>query len=286
MADALVMTPEEIEARDAKEEAARERRNERARKKRAAKAARKYVPKMPHKLVVFRNEDKDCGNWSESWRKPKNRNIGMLPHSFRLLALGAVSRGKSNTLKNLFLTHQGSSRPFRELYICTCSLQSKEWLDLDPTGIMNELPGVDFFNPKLKTCLIIDDFELTRLSTAERRKLSTLFRFVSSHRNVSIMLGYQSFFDVNPIARKCANVFLVYRPTSIGELNTIANRVGLSADDINYIFDHICTGAYDSLMVDNSVGSPARLRKNVYEVIELEGTAAAPLPTETVEVIK
>ena len=34
---------------------------------------------------------------------------------------------------------------------------------------------------------------------------------------------------------------------------------------MRHIFKHICNGPYDNLMVDLSVNSPARLRKNIYE---------------------
>ena len=260
-------SPEEVAEEKALAEEKRLRKNERQRKKREQKAKRKYRPTLPRKIVVIKNSEKDVGNWSENWQSPKDRNIACIPHSFRLLALGAVSRGKSNTMKNLFLVHQASSRPFKELYICTCSLASTEWNDLEPTGLMDSLPDVEFFDRKKKTCLIIDDMELNKLSREQERRLSTIFRFVSSHRNLSVMCGYQSFFDTHPLIRKCANVFLLYKPTSRQEESMIANRVGLDKEDLHYIFKKICNGPYDSLMVDRSVGTPYPLRRNVYEPI-------------------
>ena len=32
------------------------------------------IPKMPNKIVIIKNADKDSGNWMETWDKPKNRN--------------------------------------------------------------------------------------------------------------------------------------------------------------------------------------------------------------------
>ena len=248
--------------------ARRERRNAKARDKREKHNLKKSRPKMPREVVVIKNVEKDVGNWMETYAKPKNRNIGCLPHPFRLCALGGVGRGKTNTLKNLFLIHQASSRPFKELYIVTCDVSSREFLDLEPTGIMDNMPDLDMFNPKLKTCILIDDFEFERISSSDKRKLSTLFRFVSSHRNVSIMCGYQSFFDTPSICRKCSNVFLIYKPNSSQELTCIANRVGLNGDELHNIFETVCNGVYDSLMVDLIPGTPARLRKNIYQVID------------------
>ena len=237
--------------------------------KKKPEAVRKRPPKLPNKIQVIKNSEKDVGNWMERWNKPKNRSIGCLPHPFRLCALGGVGRGKSCTLKNLFLAHQSTHKPFKELYIVTCDASSTEWLDCEPTGIFDELPDITLFNPKKKTMLIIDDLELCRLGREGERNLSTLFRFVSSHRNVSIMVGYQSFFDVNTIIRKCSNVFILYKPNGSQEVSLIANRVGMEKEDLNHIFNHICNGTYDSLMVDFTIDSPYKLRKNVYQPIQM-----------------
>ena len=248
----------------------RDERNEKARKRREKKAKRKYRPKMPRKIVVIKNEDKT--GWVESWDKPKNRNIACIPHSFRLIASGSVGRGKTNCLINLFLVHQASSRPFKELYICCCSLESKEWLKLEPTAIMTELPDPEMFDGKQKTCLIIDDFEFEKSNKQTMRNLSTLFRFTSTHKNLSIMCSYQVFFAIPAVARKCASHFILYKPNSTIELNTIANRVGMDTEDIRYIFKKLCNGRFDNLMIDMSPDCKPglKLRKNVYEPIVLD----------------
>jgi hypothetical protein len=225
------------------------------------------VPKLGRKIYIIKNADKDTG-WMESWGDAP-KNIGKIPHPFRLLALGGVGRGKTNNLKNLFLHHQGGNRKFKELYICCCDVNSKEWLNLEPTGIMDELPSLELFDPTKKTMLIIDDFEFEKSNKETMRRLSTLFRFVSSHRNVSIMCGYQSWFDCPTIARKCASCYLIYKPNGKSELSSIANRVGMESEDMHYIFKNICSGIYDSLFVDKTIGSPAELRKNIFEKIEI-----------------
>ena len=72
--------------------------------KRKKRVLNRGVPKLGRKIVVIKNKDKDTG-WMEKWgNKPKN--IGRVPHPFRLLALGGVGRGKTNTMKNIFLQHQ------------------------------------------------------------------------------------------------------------------------------------------------------------------------------------
>ena len=216
-------------------------------------------------LVVLKNADKARFK-QEKWTP--GRSIGCIPHPFRAVFLGGVGRGKPNTIKNIFLCHQASPDKFKELYIVSPST-SEEWEDCDPTDTLTDLPGPELFNPKRKTLLIIDDFELTGINTAQKRKLSTLMRYVSSHANVSIMLSFQSFFDVPAIARKCANVFCVWRPASKLETNTIGNRCGLDKGVLDSLFKEHAEGPYDSIMVDRTVGSPAPIRKNVYEKLEL-----------------
>lgn len=262
------MSPDKIIIMSDSEEDARKKKEERKVKKEARqkRVLNRKVPKLGRKLVVIKNKDKDTG-WMEKWGDTP-KNIGRIPHPFRLLALGGVGRGKTNTMKNLFLQHQSGRRKFKKLYVCCCDVDSQEWLDLEPTGLMDELPDLSLFDPNEKTCLIIDDFEFEKQNKATARKLSTLFRFVSSHRNLSIMCGYQSWFDCPSIARKCANCYLIYKPNGHLELSNIANRCGMPPDDMHEIFNTVCDGTYDSLMVDKTIGTPAPLRKNVFQKIE------------------
>jgi hypothetical protein len=231
------------------------------------KIKKKKIPKLPTQNIIIKNADKDTG-WCEKW--VPGQNIGLLPHPFRLVALGSVGRGKTNSCKQIFLRHQCSRRKFKKLIVITCDIESQEWLDCSPTILTDEMVGLEEFDDGVKTCVIIDDFEMQKASSDVQRKMSTLFRFISSHKNVSVMLSYQSFFDCLPIARKCATQFLLYKPNSRMELDTVSNRCGIDSKDMRYIFKHICSGPYDNLMVDLSVHSPARLRKNIYEVITMD----------------
>jgi hypothetical protein len=83
------------------------------------------------------------------------------------------------------------------------------------------------------------------------------------------MCSYQSFFDVPSIARKCANAFLLYKCSSRAELTTIENRTGLEKGSLKTLFKTVASDTYDSIMLDRTIGTPAPLRKNIYEKIEL-----------------
>ena len=236
-------------------------------KEKKPRRKKKRVPKIPNELIKIKNSDKDTGNWMETWDEPANRSPGCLPHSFRLVCLGGVGRGKTNAMKQLFLQHQSTARKFKKLYIITCDAQSTEWLDCEPDAIMTEMPDPYMFDTGEKTCLILDDYEMQRMDSDSTRKLATLFRFISSPKSVSIMASYQSFFCLVPICRKVANCFIIYKPTSKAELTVIANRVGLDAHDLKQMFKQFCTEYYDFIMIDMTKNTPYPIRKNIYQSI-------------------
>ena len=216
-------------------------------------------------LPILDNTDKSRIK-KESWKDP-GRTLACLPHPCRVLALGGVGRGKTNTLKLLFLEHQKTKNPFVELIVVSPE-SSTEWDDAQPTLIINDLPSPELFNPERKTLLVIDDFELTGLNTSQKKALSTLFRYVSSHCNVSIYMSFQSFLDCPSIARKCASTFVIWDSASRLERSMICNRVGLSKGSLDYLFRYVADGEYDSITIDRTVGTPHFIRKNLYEAID------------------
>ena len=219
------------------------------------------------KIAILGNADKERIK-SESWHD-KDRTLSCIPHPCRILYLGRPGCGKTNLAKNLFLQHQLTKNPFKELIIVSPDT-SDEWLDAQPTMVINDLPGAELFDVNKKTLLVIDDYELTGLNQSQRKKLSTLFRYVSSHCNVSIYMSFQSALDCPNIARKCCNVFCLWAGSSKLERSLICNRVGLNKGMLDHIFKNHCTDDFDSVMIDRSIGSPAMIRKNVYEPLDEE----------------
>jgi hypothetical protein len=228
---------------------------------------KKRIPALPKHNIIIKNADKDVGNWKEDWDHPKNRDISHIPHSFRLCALGAPGKGKTNYLKQLFLRHQSSSKKFKRLVVVTGDLSTKEWDDCEPTMLIDTIPEIEMFHDSVKTCVIIDDYEFEKCGSREMRKLTTLFRMISTHKSVSVMASYQSFFHTPTICRKTANVFILYKPTSDNELVTIANRVGIPHDKLKKLFKKHCPKYYDMIMIDLTKDSPYPVRKNIYENI-------------------
>lgn len=249
-----------------------------ARKKaRDKKNKRKKPPRLPQEVVKIRNSEKDQGNWYESWKTPKNRKIGNFPHPYRMVLSAGTGCGKTLTAKNILLQAQATDRPFKEVYVCSCSMDNTEWNDCEVTGLIMDIPDFNMFDKSKKTLLIFDDRELLTLSRSEQSRLSTLVRHTSTHRNLSIMLLFQSYFDVPPIFRKCSNVFVLWKPRSSRALTLISNSVGMEPEDIHEIFETQLTSPYDSLCIDMTVGTPFPIRKNVFQpILNKDGECKMP----------
>ena len=231
------------------------------------KKKKKKIPKLPRHNIIIKNADKDTG-WMESWDKPKNRSPADIPHSYRALFLGGCGKGKTNLMKQCLLATQSSSRKFKQVYVVQCSMDSHEWDDICPTQVFDRLPEVDMFDTGEKTLLIIDDYEFERMGKEELRKLTTLFRAISTHKSVSIMCSYQSFFHVPSIARKTANFFCIYKPKSNMELNYLSRAVGIKYEDLKHMFREFASDHYDCLIFDDTKNSPYKIRKGLYQKIE------------------
>ena len=143
--------------------------------------------------------------------------------------------------------------------------------------MLNEVPNLKFWNevcaadadgPPVKRLVILDDLEM---KGAERLKnLQTLFRYISSHKGFSLCLNFQNFFGLEPVIKKCANIFVIWRPRDRDEIGRIEKRVGLDKGTLKEIFDAVAPDDIDSICVDHTRNSPAPLRLNMWTPIEVD----------------
>ena len=221
--------------------------------------------KLPKKLIEIKNADK---GWTEKWSENRAKDISNFPHPSRISLIGPPSVGKSFICKHLLL-HQ---RPmFKELYVihgdhdCT-----NEYEDVEPTMMMGEFPPIDFWDGKVKTLCIIDDVEFSNLNKEQQARMNKLVRYGSSHKNITLYFTHQNFFELPNLVRKLCNVFIIWRPRSTMELKMIANRVGMKASELEYIFDNVCSEYRDSLCIDLNYNTPTILRKNLWKEIDIQ----------------
>ena len=222
---------------------------------------------LTHSIFGLPNKDKDSG-WCESFDE-KEHGLSRLVHPFKALLSGRPNSGKTTVMHNLFLHIQTSSRPFKTLIVIQPST-SKEHDILDPTCILSDIPDVESLvnEDNGKTLILIDDWDMDSINKRQRQNLSMLFRYVSSHHNISVMMSYQSFFDVPTIIRKTCNYFFLWSTNNKDEMNLIAKRVGYNKDVFRRLFKEHIKNKRDFIVVDQK--SPYPLRKNLFEPIDYD----------------
>jgi energy-coupling factor transporter ATP-binding protein EcfA2 len=235
--------------------------------KKPRKLNKKNCGKPPKRIVAIKNKDK---RGHESWNPSRAKDIGNFPSPARILLLGPCGVGKSTLIKNLIL-HQ---RPrFEEVVLIHEDSEfTKEYDDLDVTEKLSDVPGIDYWEydgPYIKRAVIIDDLELTSANKERMKNLAILFRYCSTHKGLTIYFAHQSFFDVTSLVKKMANIYVLWKPRAYSELALIENRVGYAKGTLKELFQTVATGHRDSITVDLTEGTPAPLRKNIWERISV-----------------
>lgn len=230
------------------------------------KRRKKPLPRAPNEIVPIKCADKvGVEHWDD-----KHKDIANFPAPMRMLLLGPPNKGKSTLIKNIII----HARPrYKEVYLIHEDAEfSKEYDDLEPTEKLRDIPELEYWEydgPHVKRCVIIDDLEYTGANKDRLRRLAVLFRYASSHKGLSVILAHQSFFDVPIIAKKMSNVFVIYKPMARNELSMIENRVGMPQGMLEQLFDTLATNFNDSICVDKTKNTPAPLRLNIFQPIEI-----------------
>lgn len=225
--------------------------------------ARKKFKTLPKKMIYMKNGDKLN---HEKWFP--NRNIANLPRPYRAILCGGVNSGKTTTAKNLILR---AYPRFDRIMLVHCSPSSTEWddLGLSEEDKFTDIPDMDEFPEEGSTekCLIIlEDVEYVG-PESKHKNLYMLFRYISTHRNTSVILNYQNFVSIPKIARRLANFFTIWRMPDGDQMRIIEKKVGLKKNELLEMFEACCDDPRDSLSFDLTLKSPAPIRKNLFQVI-------------------
>jgi hypothetical protein len=223
---------------------------------------KKQKQRLPKKILPMPNKDKI---WHERWKK--NRDMLNIPHPYRAVLLGPPNCGKGCITKNLIIR---AKPDFEEIYCVHLDAQyTKEWEEVD-AKMLSEIPEPDQWVGEVKTLVILDDLDFKQATKKQKMSLDRLFGYVSTHKNISVILCAQDTFSVPPIVRRCSNLWILWKINDLDSLANMARKTGLKADNFNTIFTELCCGSHDSLWIDTTDKTPYPLRKNGYTLITKE----------------
>ena len=219
-------------------------------------------------LIIFPSTDKAFHE-----KHYEGRNACNFPHPYRCVCVGGVNRGKSTLIKNLI---HFACPPFERAYLLypgqagsDLKQRTAEWDDVQGLELLDSVPPPEFFpkstDPRSKKAIvIIDDIDLKALSSTERSNLDRLYGHVSTHRNVSVVASSQDFFSVPPVLRRMCSHWIIWNCRDKHSLALISRKTGT---DLEELFKTVASGAYDSVCIDLTPGTPMPLRLNIFKKI-------------------
>lgn len=209
---------------------------------------------LPASLLPIRNADKKN---HEVWTPGDILNF---PHPFRGVLLGPPNCGKTTTVKNILLRQHP---PFDRLYVIHCDGGYTQEYDDVNGKLLTDFPEPNQWPGQEKTLVVVDDIELKTLKRQQRMCLDRLFGYVSTHKNISVLLCSQDPFNVPAIVRRCSNLWVLWPGRDVDAVQTCARKCG---EDLRSKFE-LCTSPKDSIWIDLTDHSPQKLRKNGFEII-------------------
>lgn len=222
----------------------------------------KVKARLPNKILLIKCSDKEH---HESYPKdPTKRNLMNYPHPWVMVCTGRRNSGKSMYIKNTIVRAKPA---FERIQVMSCDPEAKEWEDVGGE-VLPEIPSPeDYMDNEEKTLIVFDDICFVDLDKESKRKLDRLVGFISSHCNISIAIANQDYFSVISIARKCASLHVIWRPTCDDELKIISRRTGVESKKIMSVFNTVMTEPTDSLTINLIKRCPYPLIKNGFEPI-------------------
>ena len=133
----------------------------------------------------------------------------------------------------------------------------------------NEIPPFSFVDKSQQyNCFIIEDCDVKNDLNREQRTLLGNYYRVASHMNIDLFTITQNPFDITPTLRRVANVVILFKNNDLDMLNSLCRKFNVKSTDLKAIFDTFTP--FDSLVIDDTRSKHLRLRKNLFQVIELE----------------
>ncbi len=118
----------------------------------------------------------------------------------------------------------------------------------------------------MKILFILEDVNFRRLKRDQKDLIDRYYGCFSTHHSISVWSTFQRAFSCPPEIRDMSNIVLLWNNKNKRSLSDLSTRLGIDADDLQYIFKNICNEKYDFLVID-STRPDKFLRKNLFKVI-------------------
>ena len=109
------------------------------------------------------------------------------------------------------------------------------------------------------------------MSKNDRKALSRLCGYASTHKNYSVILCTQTFYDIPSAVRNMANIIVIWDSHNRNVIKSLAQRIGFrSPQELTYLMDKYVKGQHGNLWIDFTANSPATIRINGYQLLDEE----------------
>ena len=137
--------------------------------------------------------------------------------------------------------------------------------------MISYIPQPEYLEGKVKSLVIIDDFDFKEMSKNDRKALSRLCGYASTHKNYSVILCTQTFYDIPSAVRNMANIIVIWDSHNRNVIKSLAQRIGFrSPQELTYLMDKYVKGQHGNLWIDFTANSPATIRINGYQLLDEE----------------
>lgn len=214
---------------------------------------------MSKKMIIFENPDK------ENNEKINYKNPASLPCPYRLICVSTPSCGKTNTILNIIYN---ASPEFKKIYLLHLDEESCEY-DFFDIIKLDKIPNLDFFKKDRneKKLLIIEEFSFKNISKIDLEKIDHLFKYVSSHYNLTIILSCQVYYNVPYFIRKQCNYLCIWNSSDKVLLKGVNNVIPYHSNkEYENLIKRELTSQYDNLILCKN---DKYIIKNLHNLIEM-----------------
>lgn len=222
--------------------------------------------RLPKELIHIKNKDKQ---FHEKWEDDDDMLNFCHPFRCLLASGGRPNLRKTNTLKNIIIRQDP---PFERILLIHCGgKNSKEYDDFN-VELLDDIPDPfdeEIFDPEVKTLLILEDCNYQSMKRQELGKLQRIYAYTSTHQNLSICSTTQGFFLIPNFIRMMSNVIILWKAQDMDSMETIRRRCDFKKKHWEKLLKHLVK-PWDSLWFDNTKGTKYPIRKNGYEIIDID----------------